>query len=66
MKEATDLEIAIFYEYHIRNPCGFEHNGVIVNVRPVYLREARNILEKHKFKNPYAREILEEAVKEYS
>ncbi|MEK6952067.1 MAG: hypothetical protein AABX29_03560 [Nanoarchaeota archaeon] len=64
--KVTDIEFVLFYINHIDNPCSFEHEGKQVNVRPVYLEQAREILKHHNFENPYAKELLENKPREYS
>lgn len=60
-KNPTDMELALYLIYIIDNPCRFEHE-----VRPDYIKGAKRILEEHKFENPFARELLENKVREYT
>ncbi len=66
MEKSTDMGVVMLYIDHIDNPCSFEHEGKRVNVRRIYIEQARRILETHEFENPFAKELLEEKVKEYS
>ena len=61
MEDAADMEYVMFLMKHIDNPCTEPVTGR--NIRHFYLREAKRSL--HTINNPYAREILEEKIKEY-
>jgi hypothetical protein len=61
-KVIPDLELVLSWIKHIEKPC---EDGKGNNARSIYLREARKILETRRFKNPHAKKMLEDAVKEY-
>ncbi len=61
IKEALDIEKAVFYIYHIRNPCTDWKTGL--NLRGYYIREARKAIET--FTNPFAISLLEDEIKKY-
>jgi len=62
MEDKTDLEIVFQYVFHMDNPCIALAVGK--NIREVYVREATSFLKT--IKDPDAREILIEKIKEYS
>lgn len=64
LDKAMDMEVAIFWAYHIENPCGTIVNGERVNIRDFYLREARNVLPI--LTNPFAKDFLENAINKYN
>ena len=66
MEQTTDMGLVLFWMYHLDNPCGFEHEGKHINVRPVYIEQAKLILKTHNFENPFAKKLLEDKVREYS
>lgn len=66
IEQTTDMGLVLFWIYHLDNPCGFEYEGKRVNVRPVYIKIVNRIIETHNFENPFAKEVLERKVREYS
>ncbi len=71
-EKSTDMEVVNFYSLHIDNPCEVEvAPGEIKNIRNFYIREAKQLLANEdeqgqkKLANPFAREILEDKIKEY-
>lgn len=66
MEKPTDMEMVLFWMYHINNPCGVKHKGKYVHIRPFYIERAKELLKNYKFDNPFARELLEDKIKEYS
>jgi len=38
----TDMELVLFFERHIREPCEINIGGNIHNIRDFYIRETRN------------------------
>ena len=62
IEEPTDMELALYWVGHIENPCEDENGN---NVRSVYLREVKKILEIRKFENPFAKKMLEDVIKRY-
>lgn len=65
-EQTTDIELVFFWIYHLDNPCSIEHEGKRVNVRPGYIKIVNRIIETHNFENPFAKELLERKVREYS
>jgi len=43
LEETTDTEIALFFVNHIINPCTVKVEGVEINPRGIYIREARSL-----------------------
>lgn len=63
-EKLSDMEVVIFWVYHIENPCGITVNGKKVNIRDFYIRESReNILPI--LTNPFAKEYLERVINKY-
>ena len=63
-EKATDMEMALFLNNHIDNPCEVEVSpGQIENIRYFYLAEAQRQLPK--MTNSHARELLELKIEEY-
>ena len=62
-KPADDISRALELVGHIQNPCADKKGN---DLRRMWLRIARETLESDTLKNPYAKQMLEEAVKEYS
>lgn len=60
---ASDIEIAMFFSYHIDHPCSAQVGDRVLNIRDFYIREARNILTK--FTNQDAKTLLELKIREY-
>lgn len=56
-KTPTDIEIALWLQRHIDNPCGD-------SCRDNYITLAKLAIEK--FKNPFATKLLEQKVQQYS
>ncbi|MDZ4385177.1 MAG: hypothetical protein U0944_02035 [Candidatus Moranbacteria bacterium] len=61
-EEATDMEIVMNLVGHINNPYMVDEQGN--SARKVYIKEAKNILDK--LTNPEAKKRLEDAIAEYS
>ena len=59
----SDMELALYWIGHIEKPCEDGHGN---NVRSVYLREAKTLLATRQFTNPYAKDMLEKAIRDYS
>lgn len=59
---ASDVELAIELVKHIENPCADNHGN---NLRGVYIREGKRLLEKKEIINEYAKELLENVIKKY-
>ena len=55
----ADLELVLFLIRRISQPCK-DKNGN--DVRSVYLREAKKVLANNKFKNLYAKKILQDTL----
>ena len=64
LEKLTDIEIAVGWANHIKNPCSTQIGDKRYDIREFYLIEAKIILPI--FKNPYARDFLESVIKEYS
>ena len=64
IREATDLEVYLFYKEHLDNPCGMNINGQWHDIRSIYEKEATKALEE--FSNPYLKSLLEKEIKEHS
>ena len=64
-REMSDIEIALQLAFHIENPCTVEVNGRTENIRDFYLRESQEYVLP-KLTNPYAKEFLQEVIKQYS
>lgn len=58
---ASDMELALFFIKHIQEPCKDSDGN---NIRDFYIREAKKALND--FKNPEARQLLENILKGYS
>ena len=63
-REASDMEIVFRLAYHIENPCSFNHEGRVYNIRDFYLEMARNLMPN--LSNPGARDFLQTMVDSYS
>ena len=63
LEKLTDIEIAITWASHIKNPCYTQIGNKRYNIREFYLREAKNLLST--FKSLHARKFLEVVVKAY-
>ena len=57
---ATDMELVLALIPHIEKPCEDLQGN---NVRHVYIGEAKRLLPK--IKNPFAKKMLEEIIKQY-
>ena len=66
MEKPTDMELVMGLINHIDNPCSFEYQGKKLDARNIYLREANWLLGNHEFSNPFAKELLERKIEEYS
>lgn len=64
LENATDTELVEFLIGHIDNPCSVEvEEGVRLNIREFYLREADQLMEK--LTNEYAKNRLRLKIEEY-
>ena len=61
-EEMTDMELVLFLIKHIEEPCEDKDGN---NVRSVYLREAKRVLETKKFDNLFAKKFLEKTIEKY-
>lgn len=61
MPKATDMEMVLFYQRHIEEPCVEPRTGK--NLRDFYIREATRILPT--LTNPVAKSMLEETIEMY-
>ncbi len=62
-KTADDMSIALSLASHIDEPCTAQVDGKTENIRPFYIKMARDILPR--LTNPYAIEFLESKIAEY-
>jgi hypothetical protein len=58
----TDMEKALELLWHIEQPCGVP--GTDFNVRHVYIQMAINMIPN--LRNPWARDMLQGAIKRYA
>jgi len=61
-EKASDMELVIELVKHIENPCTDNHGN---NLRGVYIREGKRLLEKNEIINEYAKELLENVIEKY-
>lgn len=59
---ASDIEIAAMLAYHIDNPCREPKTGH--DIRYIYLGLAKMAVKE--FENPYAIQLLEQKIRQYS
>ncbi|MFH1310986.1 MAG: hypothetical protein ABIH65_01115 [Nanoarchaeota archaeon] len=62
-EKLSDSEIALFYTFHINHPCSVNVNNKDVNIRAIYINEAKRILPK--LSNPFAKSFLESVIRNY-
>ena len=63
IEKLSDIEIALFYVFHIQNPCSVKVENKDFNIRPFYINEAKRILPK--LSNPFAKSFLESVIRNY-
>jgi len=62
-KIADDMSVVLSLASHIDEPCTAQVDGRTENIRPFYIKMAKEILPK--LTNPYAIEFLESKIAEY-
>ena len=62
-KENNEFEIALKLATHINNPCSTIINGQTYDIRPFYLRLARETIPN--LTNEHAKEFLESVIRIY-
>jgi hypothetical protein len=62
--KATDMELVLYWKFHLDNPCGVNVNGKFETLRESYIHLVKkDILST--LTNSFAREILEETLRKY-
>ena len=59
----SDIELALYFAFHIDNPCFTKVNGKNRDIRDFHIREARRVLPNL---NYHARSFLESVIRDYT
>ncbi len=62
IERLSDIELALYFAFHIDNPCSIKISDKDIDIRDFHIREAKRVLPNL---NYYARSFLELVIRSY-